>query len=65
MYQFVEGKGGLPMAVLTHSSGSVAEVFLFGACVSSWKPQGPSGEDVFFTRPDSVYNKSKPIAGGE
>ena len=35
--QFVAGEGGLPKAVLTHNDGSSAEVYLFGATVTSWK----------------------------
>ena len=33
---FEEGKGGLPVCKLTHKNGGTAEVYLFGACVTSW-----------------------------
>ena len=34
--EFVAGEGGLPKCVLTHKNGGSAEVYLFGACVTSW-----------------------------
>jgi glucose-6-phosphate 1-epimerase len=33
---FEEGKGGLPVCKLTHKNGGTAEVYIFGACVTSW-----------------------------
>ena len=33
---FEAGKDGSPKVVLTHKNGSRAEVYLFGACVTSW-----------------------------
>ncbi|KAK9805781.1 hypothetical protein WJX73_009431 [Symbiochloris irregularis] len=60
--QVVEGQGGLPKVVLSHSSGTKAEVYLYGGLVLSWKQ--PSGDEVLFTRPDAVFDKSKPISGG-
>ncbi|GBG76254.1 hypothetical protein CBR_g22002 [Chara braunii] len=58
-----EGKGGQPKVVLTHpSSGSSADVYLLGACVTSWRL--PSGEDVLYVRPDAVFTGEKPISGG-
>ena len=58
----VEGTVGLPKVVMTHSGGSSAEVYLFGACVTSWKQ--PSGNEILYMRPDTVWDKSKPIGGG-
>ncbi|KAM7251517.1 hypothetical protein ACFE04_023400 [Oxalis oulophora] len=55
----IEGEGNLPKVVLTTSHGSEAEMYLFGACVTSWKI--PSGKDLLFVRPDAVFNKKKPI----
>lgn len=59
---FVEGEGGLTKAVLNHACGSSAEVYLFGACITSWKQ--PSGDEILYVRPDAVFNGSKPISGG-
>lgn len=33
---FEEGKGGLPVCKLTHKNGGTAEVYIFGANVTSW-----------------------------
>ena len=60
--EVVEGKGGLPKVMLRHACGSMAEVYLFGACVTSWKQ--PTGDEILYMRPDAVFDKSKPIAGG-
>lgn len=38
------------------------QMYLFGACVTSWKQ--PSGDEVLYVRPDAVFDKSKPISGG-
>uniref|UniRef100_A0A061S2K6 glucose-6-phosphate 1-epimerase n=1 Tax=Tetraselmis sp. GSL018 TaxID=582737 RepID=A0A061S2K6_9CHLO len=58
----VEGECGNPKVVLTHESGASAEVYLFGACISSWKQV--SGDEVLYIRPDAKFDKSKPISGG-
>ena len=34
---FESGEGGLTKVVLTHVCGSSAEIYLYGACVTSWK----------------------------
>jgi glucose-6-phosphate 1-epimerase len=57
-----EGEGGLPKVVLTHACGSSAEVYLFGACITSWKQ--PSGDEILYVRPDAVFTGVKPISGG-
>lgn len=38
---------------------SAAEVYLYGACTTSWTL--PSGEDLLFVRPDAVFTGKKPI----
>ncbi|KAG1677392.1 hypothetical protein FOA52_010772 [Chlamydomonas sp. UWO 241] len=58
----VEGKSGSTMVTLKHSCGSSAEIYLHGACVTSWKQA--SGDEVLYVRPDAVFDKSKPISGG-
>ncbi|KAG2434053.1 hypothetical protein HXX76_007781 [Chlamydomonas incerta] len=60
--EFKEGKSGSPIVVLKHACGATAEMYLFGACVTSWKQ--PSGDEVLYVRPDAVFDKSKPISGG-
>ncbi|KAF6166681.1 hypothetical protein GIB67_005543, partial [Kingdonia uniflora] len=57
-----DGLGNLPKVVLKSSDGSEAEIYLFGACVTSWKAS--SGKDLLFVRPDAVFNGHKPISGG-
>jgi len=56
------GLGDLPMVKITGDDGSVAEAYLFGGVVTSWKPKG--GDDVLYVRPDAKFDKSKPISGG-
>ncbi|XP_042389663.1 putative glucose-6-phosphate 1-epimerase [Zingiber officinale] len=60
--KIAEGNGGLPKVSLVSPHGSEAEIYLFGACVTSWKV--PSGKDLLFVRPDAVFNGQKPISGG-
>ncbi|KAJ4785538.1 Galactose mutarotase-like superfamily protein [Rhynchospora pubera] len=57
-----QGNGGLPKITLKSPTGSEAEIYLFGACVTSWKV--PSGKDLLFVRPDAIFNGKKPISGG-
>ncbi|KAG2501557.1 hypothetical protein HYH03_000064 [Edaphochlamys debaryana] len=60
--EFKEGKSGSTVVALKHACGSSAEMYLFGACVTSWKQ--PSGDEILYVRPDAVFDKSKPISGG-
>ncbi|XP_072968858.1 putative glucose-6-phosphate 1-epimerase [Typha angustifolia] len=60
--QVSEGNGGLPKVSLSSPHGSEAEIYLFGACVTSWKVS--NGKDLLFVRPDAVFNGKKPISGG-
>lgn len=39
----------------------MAEAYLFGGVVTSWKT---AGRDVLYVRPDAKFDKSKPISGG-
>lgn len=57
-----QGPGGLPFVRLSHACGSSVEVSLFGAQITSFKQA--SGDEVLYVRPDAVYDRSKPIAGG-
>jgi len=56
------GNGGLPKVVLSHASGSSAEVYLHGAHVTSWKTL--RGEELFFLSRESQWAADKPIRGG-
>lgn len=60
--QVASGTSGSTKVVLKHGSGTSAEVYLFGACVTSWKQA--SEDEVLYVRPDAVFDKSKPISGG-
>ena len=57
-----DGINGLPKVVLTHQSGSSAEVHLHGAHITSWK--NASGEELFFVSRESNFALGKPIRGG-
>ncbi|PKA66574.1 Putative glucose-6-phosphate 1-epimerase [Apostasia shenzhenica] len=57
--KIVEGNGGLPKVCFSSAHGSEAEIYLFGACITSWKPA--NGNDLLFVRPDAVFNGQKPI----
>jgi glucose-6-phosphate 1-epimerase len=58
----VPGNNGLPKVVLTHSSGSKAEVHLHGGHVISWTSAG--GEELLFLSRESHFAPDKPIRGG-
>lgn len=57
---FVQDK--FPKAVLTHSSGHKAEVFLYGAHVASWSM--PNGQPLFLMSDKAYFQAGKPIRGG-
>lgn len=42
--------------------GAVPQVALFGACVTSW--HHPALGEMLYVRPDAVWDRSRPIAGG-
>ncbi|XP_024368896.1 putative glucose-6-phosphate 1-epimerase [Physcomitrium patens] len=57
------GEGGLTKVVLSSPDGSnEAQVYLFGACITSWKTS--DGKDLLFVRPDAIFTGQKPISGG-
>ena len=58
----VRGMNDLPKAVLTHESGSSAEVYLHGGHVTSWK--SASGDELLFLSRESLFASGKPIRGG-
>lgn len=58
----IPGNGGLPKVVATHSSGSLVELYLFGATLTSFK--APSGQELLFTSSKAVFDGKKAIRGG-
>ncbi|KAL6784293.1 hypothetical protein ACKKBG_A05585 [Auxenochlorella protothecoides x Auxenochlorella symbiontica] len=56
------GPGGLPFIRLSHACGSSVEISLFGGQITSFRQA--SGDEVLYIRPDAVFDRSKPIAGG-
>ena len=59
---FEEGRGGLTKCTLSHVCGSSAEVYLYGACCTSWRQA--SGDEVLYVRPDAKFDMTKAISGG-
>lgn len=57
----VAGKGNLPKIEIT-APGSSAEIYLHGAHVTSWRPNG--AEDVIFLSENSRWEDGKAIRGG-
>eukprot|EP00747_Dinoflagellata_sp_TGD_P185856 gnl/TRDRNA2_/TRDRNA2_42612_c0_seq1.p1 gnl/TRDRNA2_/TRDRNA2_42612_c0~~gnl/TRDRNA2_/TRDRNA2_42612_c0_seq1.p1 ORF type:complete len:320 (+),score=63.06 gnl/TRDRNA2_/TRDRNA2_42612_c0_seq1:67-1026(+) len=55
------GKGDQATVVLTHASGSSAEVYVFGATLSSYKFKG---NEVIFVSEKAIFNGAKAIRGG-
>ncbi len=58
----VPGKNGLPTVLLSHPSGSSADIYLNGAHVTSWIPAG--GKEVLFMGKRATFAAGDPIRGG-
>jgi len=58
----VEGRNAMPRVLLSHSSGSSAEIYLNGAHVTSWIPAG--GHEMLFLSEAALFDSGKPIRGG-
>lgn len=56
------GVNGMPRVVLSHPSGSSAEIYLNGAHVTSWKPAG--GAERLFVSEAATFQEGKAIRGG-
>jgi glucose-6-phosphate 1-epimerase len=56
------GKGDLPKIVLTATDGARAEVYLYGAHVTSWIPAG--GNEALFLSPKAIFQSGSSIRGG-
>ena len=58
----VPGKNGLSTVLLSHPSGSSADIYLNGAHVTSWIPAG--GQEVLFMGKRATFAAGDPIRGG-
>jgi glucose-6-phosphate 1-epimerase len=59
-----KGRNGLACVQLTNAQTKQnAEVYLFGACVTSWKARQGT-EEMLFISDEAVFDRSKPIRGG-
>ena len=56
------GMGDLPKIALATNDGARAEVYLYGAHVTSWIPAG--GSEVLFLSPKAIFQSSSSIRGG-
>lgn len=59
--QMVAGRGGLPKIRITNRAAE-AEIYLHGAQVTSWKPEG--AEEVIFLSQESRWESGRAIRGG-
>ncbi|KAJ3678397.1 hypothetical protein LUZ60_002200 [Juncus effusus] len=59
---FCKGVNGLDKVVLTNPKGCTAEVYLYGAQVTSWKNE--RGEEYLFMSNKAIFKPPKPIRGG-
>jgi glucose-6-phosphate 1-epimerase len=59
--EIVEGNGGLPKVRVT-SAATAGEIYLHGAHVTSWKPEG--SEEIFFVSSQSRWKDGSAIRGG-
>jgi glucose-6-phosphate 1-epimerase len=58
----VPGKNGMSTVLLSHPSGSSADLYLNGAHVTSWIPAG--GKEVLFMGKTATFAPGDPIRGG-
>ncbi|XP_076956385.1 putative glucose-6-phosphate 1-epimerase [Bidens hawaiensis] len=57
-----KGINGLDKVILREIHGSTAEVYLYGAHVTSWKNE--QGEELLFVSSKAIFKPPKPIRGG-
>ncbi len=62
LFTLTPGRGGLPKVALTALDGARAEIYLYGAHVTSWIPAG--GEERLFLSQMSEFRPGTPIRGG-
>ncbi|KAF5802645.1 putative glucose-6-phosphate 1-epimerase [Helianthus annuus] len=60
--EITKGVNGLEKIILREIRGSSAEVYLYGAHVTSWKNE--QGEELLFVSSKAIFKPSKPIRGG-
>ncbi|KAF5725957.1 Galactose mutarotase-like superfamily protein isoform 1 [Tripterygium wilfordii] len=60
--EITKGINGLEKVVLREPRGSSAEVYLYGAHVTSWK--NDHGEELLFVSSKAIFKPPKPIRGG-
>lgn len=56
------GTGGLRKVTLRHASGASAEVYLWGATLTSYRD--PTGKENIFVSPAAIFDGKKAIRGG-
>nr|XP_043622197.1 putative glucose-6-phosphate 1-epimerase [Erigeron canadensis] len=61
-FEISKGINGLEKVILREPHGSSAEVYLYGAHVTSWKNK--QGEELLFLSSKSFFEPPKPIRGG-
>ncbi len=62
-FPILPGQGGLPKLVLTAGDGAHAEIYLYGAHVTSWYPAG-SSDDRLFVSAKTRFAAGATIRGG-
>lgn len=62
MSEVTIGNGGLGMVALRHESGASAEIYLWGATLTSYKR--PGGLESIFVSPGAIFDGKKAIRGG-
>jgi glucose-6-phosphate 1-epimerase len=63
--EIIAGKNNLPAVTIKAPSGTEGTVYLHGAHITSWTPEGPhGGEDLLFLSEKSLWQNDKPIRGG-
>ena len=60
--QFLEGENGFTKVRLSHDSGSILEVYLYGAHITSWIK--PEFGDLLFLSRKAVFKEGKAVRGG-
>ncbi len=62
-FEILNGNGGIPMVRLRHEgSGQLAEVYTYGACLTSWSVRG--SELMWVSEENKWESGGKPIRGG-
>ncbi|XP_021723435.1 putative glucose-6-phosphate 1-epimerase [Chenopodium quinoa] len=60
--EFTKASNGLDKVILREASGVSAEVYLYGAHVTSWKNE--NREELLFVSSKAIFKPPKPIRGG-